>query len=114
MDAKTLHILWTNDNPVTVERMLFMYAANSLKKGWWDSVHVIVWGAAASLLCSHEHIRSKVREFQALGGHVSACRRCAEELGLAEQMEQFGGIELIYMGEPLTRILQSRETLLTI
>jgi len=114
MDTKTLHILWTNDNPVTAELMVFMYAVNSLKKGWWADVHVIVWGAAAKLLCSHEHIQGKVREFQALGGHVSACRRCAEELGLAEQMEQFGGIELIYMGEPLTRIIRSGEALLTI
>ena len=114
MDAKTLHILWTSDNPVTVEHMIFMYAVNSLKKGWWEDVHVIIWGAAAKLLCSHENIQNKVREFQAVGGHVSACRRCAEELGLVEQVERFGDIELIYMGEPLTRIIRSAEALLTI
>jgi hypothetical protein len=29
-----LHILWTNADPVTAEKMVFMYAANALKFAW--------------------------------------------------------------------------------
>lgn len=31
-----LYILWTNDNRVTADKMVFMYASNSIKHGWWN------------------------------------------------------------------------------
>jgi hypothetical protein len=40
-----LHILWTNADPVTAEKMVFMYAANALKFAWWQRVTIIIWGA---------------------------------------------------------------------
>ena len=49
-DADHLHILWTNADAVTAEKMVFMYAANASKQGWWAKVTIIVWGSTASLV----------------------------------------------------------------
>ena len=47
MRKKThLYVLWTNDNPITAEKMVFRYAVNSLKRNWWEKVTLIVWGAS--------------------------------------------------------------------
>ena len=114
MDADTLHILWTNDNPVTAENMVFMYATNSLRLKWWEHVHIIVWGANAKLLVESERLQELVRAFQARGGHVSACKRCAENLGVLEKLEAIPDIEVLYIGEEFTRILKSGEKVLSV
>ncbi len=51
-----LHILWTNDNPVVFEKMVLMYAVNSLVHGWWKKVTVIVWGPAARLAAENQTV----------------------------------------------------------
>lgn len=37
-----LYILWTNSDPVTAEKMVFMYGLNGFKRGWWKEVTIIV------------------------------------------------------------------------
>ncbi len=112
--SKTLHILWLNDNPVTAEFMVFMYATNSLRRGWWDDVHLILWGATVQLVCENEKMRELVKTFQAEGGDVSACLRCAELLGKVEELEAIGDIDIRLMGEPLTHIIQGDDKLITL
>ena len=41
MDGQHLHILWTNADPVVFDKMVLMYAVNSLVRGWWEKVTVI-------------------------------------------------------------------------
>jgi hypothetical protein len=45
-----LYILWTNDNFITAEKMVFMYGINAKKRDWWDEVTLIIWGATAKLV----------------------------------------------------------------
>ncbi len=111
--AEELHILWTNDNPVTSEKMVCMYAHNAMKRGWWDRITVIIWGAPALLAARDEAIRSKLAAMMKDGVTVSACRACAEELGVSDEIESLG-IELKYWGEPLTALLKSGATLITV
>ena len=42
MDGQHLHILWTNADPVVFDKMVLMYAVNSLVRGWWEKVTVIL------------------------------------------------------------------------
>ena len=114
MEQNTLHILWTNDNPVTAELMVFMYATNALRNNWWENVHIIIWGATTKLVCEDENIRESVRLFQEAGGHVSACKRCAEKLGVLETLESIPGIDILYIGQSFTHIIKSGEKLITI
>jgi hypothetical protein len=114
MNKKThLYLLWTNDNHVTAEKMVFMYAINSLIKGWWEKVTLIVWGAPTKLVSEDEAMQQMVRKALEAGVHVTACRACADQLGVTETLEKLN-IEVKYWGMPLTEILKNEEALLTI
>ncbi len=112
--SQTLHILWLNDNPVTAELMVFMYATNALRKGWWEDVHIIVWGSTAKLLCEDAHMQKLLQEFQAEGGTVSACRACAERLDKVAALEALEGVEVLYVGEQFTHIIKGNDKLITL
>ena len=108
-----LYILWTNDNVVTAEKMLFMYGINSLIKKWWEKVTIIIWGATAQLASENDIVKKKIKEAINAGVHMTACRACADQLGVTKILEEMG-IEVIYWGEPLTEVLKNQEALLTI
>jgi hypothetical protein len=108
-----LYVLWTNDNPVTAEKMVFMYTVNSLLKGWWEEVTLIIWGAPARLVSEDENIQKMVRRALETGVHITACKACADQLGVTETLEKLN-IEVKYWGVPLTELLQRDEKILTI
>ena len=109
----SLYILWTNDNLITAEKMVFMYGINAKRQNWWDKVTIIVWGATVELVRQNPDIQELIREAQLEGVHITACRACADQLEATETLEQLG-IEVIYWGKPLTALLKSGEKLLTI
>ena len=112
-EKKHLYILWTNDNPITAELMVFMYGINAKKFGWWEDVTIILWGATLKLASESEPVRELINQAKAEGIRVSGCRSCAEQVGVIDVLESHN-IELIYWGEPLTKILKDDEKLLTI
>lgn len=112
-DSDHLYILWTNADPVTAEKMVFMYAANALKYAWWKRVTIIIWGSTASLTAENASVQFHVKEMLGSGVEFSACKACADELGVTDALEELG-IEVIYWGEPLTKLLRERSTLLTV
>lgn len=108
-----LYVLWTNDNLITAEKMVFMYTINSLVRGWWEEVALIILGAPTKLVSEDANIQAKIREAQAAGVHITACKACADELGVTKTLEKLK-IEVKYWGQPLTEILKNNEQLLTI
>lgn len=112
-ENRHLNVLWTNGDPVTAEKMVFMYTVNALKHGWWDAVTLIIWGAPAQLVGQDAGMQEKVREALAAGVHVTACKACADQLGVTDTLKDLG-VEVKYWGEPLTEILSRGEKLLTI
>ena len=113
MERTHLYVLWTNDNPVTAEKMVFMYTINSLIHGWWEKVTLIIWGAPAKLVSEDVDMQKKIKEALDAGVHVTACKACADQLGVTEALEK-QRIEVKYWGEPLTEILKNNEPLLTV
>ena len=114
MSKKThLYVLWTNDNPITAEKMVFRYSVNSLIRGWWEKVTLIVWGASTKLVSEDDNIQKLAKEALEKGVHITACKACADELGVTETLEKLK-IEVKYWGMPLTEILTNGEKLLTI
>ena len=114
MTEKThLYVLWTNDNPITSEKMVFMYTINSLLKNWWEEVTLIIWGAPAKLVSEDENIQKMVKKALEAGVHITACKACADQLGVTDTLEKLS-IEVKYWGAPLTEILKNNEKLLTI
>ena len=112
-EKKHLYVLWTNDNPITAEKMVFMYTINALLHGWWENVTLIVWGATTKLVSEDENIQELVKDALKAGVHITACKACADQLGVTETLEKLN-IEVKYWGIPLTDILKDDEKLLTI
>lgn len=113
MDEAHLHILWTSDNPITAEKMVFMYAVNSLMHGWWEEVTLIIWGSAAKLAGEDLTVQQKIREAMDVGVHVTACKACADQLGVSDVLSKLG-VEVKNWGQPLTEILQQKGHLLSV
>ncbi|MBW2543980.1 MAG: DsrE family protein [Deltaproteobacteria bacterium] len=113
MNKTHLYVLWTNDNPITAEKMVFMYTINALIHGWWEKVTLIIWGATAKLVSEDSNIQEKIKEALDAGVHITACKACADQLGVTETLEELN-IEVKYWGLPLTEVLKNNEQLLTI
>lgn len=113
MEKNHLYVLWTNDNPITAEKMVFMYTINALVHGWWDKVTLIVWGATSKLVSEDAAIQAKITEAQQAGVHVTACKACADQLGVTQALEDMN-IEVKYWGQPLTDLLKKNERMLTL
>jgi len=108
-----LYILWTSANEVTFETMVAMYAGNSILRGWWREVTVIVWGDTVRLASESVRVQEEFGRLMQGGVAVSACRACAERLGCADRLRGIG-IEVEYWGEKLTAVLQGHGRLLTV
>jgi hypothetical protein len=113
MSKTHLCLLWTNDNPITAEKMVFMYTINSLIHDWWEKVTIIIWGSTTKLVSEDVNIQKKIKEALDAGVHITACKACADQLGVTEILEKLQ-IEVKYWGLSLTEILKNNEPLLTI
>jgi hypothetical protein len=113
MDKTKLYILWTNADIITSEKMVMMYGINSKLHDWWSEVTIIIWGAPAKLVAENILIQEKIKMAIHTGVNVSACKACADQLGVSDILLSLG-IEVKYWGEGLTEILKENETLLTI
>ncbi|MGB8455412.1 MAG: DsrE family protein [Anaerocolumna sp.] len=111
--TNSLYILWTNDNVITSEKMVLMYALNSRLNNWWNEVTVIIWGATTKLVGENKMIQEKIKLAMHTGVKFSACKACADQLNVTEELLELG-IEIKYWGEGLTEILKEDEKLITI
>lgn len=108
-----LNILWTTDNKDTVQHMLVMYAINSKANGWWDDVNLIIWGASAKLAGTDIEIQAGISEMIENGIKIEACKACTDHFGVTKTLRKLG-IEVRFMGEPLTEYLKSADKMITI
>ncbi|MDJ0623405.1 MAG: DsrE family protein [Desulfocapsaceae bacterium] len=112
-EKKHLYLLWTTESKISAEKMVFMYGINSKRRGWWEEVTIIIWGAPTLLAAQDTELQEKIEEAKLEGVHLSACKACADQLGVTDKLTDLG-IEVIYWGDPLTKLLKNDEKLLTI
>jgi hypothetical protein len=112
-DYNKINILWTNDNVMTSDKMVFMYAVNSLINDWWKEVTVIIWGATAKLVAENEYFQEKIKMAIHTGVKFMACKACADQVGASDVLTSLG-IEVVYIGEHFTELLKADEKLITI
>lgn len=113
MAGRKLNILWTNTDPITAEKMVFMYAINGKVNNWWEEITLIIWGGTVKLAAEDPIIQEKIRMALHIGVHVTASKACADQLEVSEDLEALG-VEIKYWGQGLTDILKIDEKLLTI
>lgn len=112
-EPNQLYILWTNPDLLTSDKMVMMYAINSKVHFWWEEVTVIIWGATARLVAENTSIQEKIKIARQAGVRFSACKACADQLGVTGRLRELG-IEVIFWGERLTTILKEDKKLITI
>jgi len=111
--ASKLLILWTNAQKETVHNMVFMYSVNARLYGWWDEVTLLIWGEPARLTVEDAAVQADIARAREVGVRVIACKACAQNLGVVEQLESLG-VEVFYTGVFLTEWLKSGEKVLSI
>ena len=109
---KELLILWTSKDIDVALNMVFLYAKNSKLKEWWDDVTLLVWGPSAFALANDTELQEYLRDIQAVGVNTMACRKCAENYGIVEKLEELG-IEVFYSGQFLSEWLQENKKIIT-
>lgn len=108
-----LNILWITDNKETVFNMLSMYAINSIHRGWWKQINIILWGASVKLVANDTQVQTEVLEMIQTGITIEACQDCCENFGVAPIIKKLG-ITVKYMGASFTQYIKEGENILTI
>jgi hypothetical protein len=111
--SEKLLVLWTSGDRETAKNMVFMYTLNAKKKGWFDEVTLVIWGASDTLLAGDEELQGILKEMIELGVKVEACLRCAENLGVEGKLRELG-VEVKLMGRPLTDYLKEGRRVLSV
>lgn len=102
---ESIFIIWSSADPEVAHNIAFMYAHNSLLREWWGHVRLIIWGPSAKVAAEDEDIQAKLREMMDDGVEIWACRACADNYGLASQLEELG-VDVLYVGSPVTEMLR--------
>ena len=109
MKPDKLVVLWTSGDRDVALKMVFMYTLNAKLQDWWKDVVLIVWGHSAKLLSVDSELGNHVLEMIKAGVEVAACKACADSYGVSDILEKMG-IEVKYMGQPLTRYLKDEQS----
>jgi hypothetical protein len=101
-----LVVLWTSGDREVALKMAFMYTYNSRRFKWgWKNVTLVVWGPSAKLLVSDTELQEHVIEMKEKGVKLLACKKCSDMYGVSNDLRRLG-IEVKYMGKPLTDYLR--------
>jgi len=107
-----LVVIWSSGDREVALYSCLMYAHNSKKKSWWDEVRLVVWGPSAPLLVRDAELQDKITTMKQDGVELMACKACSDRYGVSEQLEALG-VEVLYVGDLLTEMLQTGWTSLT-
>ena len=107
-----LAVIWSSGDPEVAHKVCFMYTHNAKKQKWFDEVTLIVWGPSARLLAANPELQAAVKSMLADGVKIQACQACSDSYGVSDQLRSLG-IEVKYMGRPLTDMLKQGWKILT-
>ena len=107
-----LVVLWTSGDPDVALKMVFMYAYNAKKNNWWKDVTFVVWGPSAKLSSENGEISEYLVKMKEIGIEMLACKACADSYGVSPDLEKLG-IDVKYMGVPLTDYIKEGKKVLT-
>jgi len=104
-EPSRLGVVWTSGDRDVALKMVFMYTLNARRQGWFDEVRLVVWGPSAQLLTVDEELQTAVEQMKQEGVELVACKACSDSYGVSEELEALG-VEVKYMGQPLTEMLK--------
>jgi hypothetical protein len=104
--------LWTSGDPEVAEKVCFMYTHAAQKYKWFEEVNLIVWGPSALLLSNNLGLQNQIKAMIKDGVKVEACKACADSYGVSQILTSLG-IEVKYMGAPMTNMIKEGRKFLT-
>ena len=105
-------IVWTSGDRDVALKMVFMYTFNAKKNKWWDEVRLLVWGPSSKLLSEDQELQDYVKKMKDEGVILEACKACADMYGVSDKLSALG-VDVKYMGKPLTDMIKSGWVTLT-
>lgn len=107
-----LCVVWSSGDPGVAKNVCLMYTHNAKKRGWFDVVHLVVWGPSAKLLAENQGLQAETKAMQQSGVVVEACVACANNYGVADTLKSLD-INVKPMGVPLSDRLKGTWKVLT-
>jgi hypothetical protein len=107
-----LAVVWSSGDPEVANKVCLMYTHNAKRQRWFDEVTLIVWGPSAKLLAMDKDLQAKVKSMSDDGVKIQACQACSDSYGVSDQLRRLG-IDVQYMGKPLTDMLKQGWKVLT-
>ncbi len=112
VEPSRLMVLWTSGDREVALKMVFMYTLNAKKRGWWDQIRFVIWGPSSKLLSEDRQLQEEIGTMKEAGVELLACKACADLYGVSDKLADLG-IEVKYMGIPMTEMLKAGWTSLT-
>lgn len=101
-----LVVIWTSGDREVALKMAFMYTLNSKRFKWgWKNVTLVVWGPSSKLLVADKELQERLSKMKDAGVNLLACKKCSDLYGVSGDLRRLG-IEVKYMGKPLTDYLR--------
>ena len=107
-----LVVIWSSGDREVALKMVFMYTYNARVNGWWDDITFVVWGPSEKLLTEDSELKNYLKKMQEAGIPVEACKACSDMYGVSEKLEELG-VDVRYMGKPLTAYLKEGAKVIT-
>ncbi len=107
-----LVVIWSSSDREVAKEMALLYSYNAKRYGWWDDIILIVWGPSEDLLSQDFELQEYIIKIREAGIKLEACKKCSDDYGVSKKLEQLG-IDVKYMGEPLTQYLKEGRKIIT-
>lgn len=105
-------IVWTSGDKEVAVKMIFMYTFNAKRQGWFDEIQLLIWGPSSKLLSEDTELQDYLKKIKDAGVQLTACKACSDMYGVSDKLMELG-VDVKYMGRPLTDMLNSGWVTLT-
>lgn len=107
-----LAVVWTSADKEVAIKMVYMYTFNAKRQGWFDTVQFVIWGPSSKLLSEDAELQDYLVKMKEAGVEITACKACSDMYGVSAKLTELG-VDVKYMGKPLTDMLKSDWKVLT-
>ena len=105
-EPSKLLVVWTSGDKEVAIKMVYMYTYNAKKQEWFDEVRFLIWGPSSKLLSEDADLQDYLKKMKEVGVELLACKACADMYGVSGKLEELG-VDVKYMGRPLTEMLKT-------
>lgn len=107
-----LLVIWTSADRDVALNMVLMYVLNAQRNHWWEQVTLLIWGPSQLMVLHDAEVGEKITEIGRNGVRLLACRACADQYGIADELSA-RGIEVFGTGPTLTDWLKSDNSVIS-